>query len=93
MVTDTPMTEHNAYRYADLYQVVKTEFDSCVAHEHNEQEANALAAYLNNRHGGGYSVIRNRPDQVTAARAFGKQPIRMECRRDAFEEAGLWSKK
>jgi hypothetical protein len=87
------VTEHNAYRFADLYQIVKTEFDSCVGTEHNEQEAMHLVAWLNNHHGGGYEYRRNTPDQVRAARAMGREPIPMKCRETAFEETGLWPSK
>ena len=90
---DDTVTETNAYRFADTYQIVKTAFDDCVGTEHNEQEAKALVAYLNNRHGGGYKYVRNSPDQIRAAKSFGKSPIPMKCREDAFEETGLWPKK
>jgi hypothetical protein len=89
----TTVAEHNAYRFADTYQIVKAEFDDCVGTEHNEQEAKALVAYLNNRHGGGYKLVRNSPDDIRAAKVFGKSPIPMACRQDAFEEAGIWTKK
>jgi hypothetical protein len=89
-MSETQVTAANAYRFADTYQIVKTDFDDCVGTEHNEQEAKALVAYLNSRHGGGYKFVRNSPDQVRAAKAFGKEPIPMVCRQDAFEEAGLW---
>ena len=89
-MTTQQVNEFTAHGYSDNYAILKDATGDCVGCEHNQTEADALVRWLNNYHGGGYSVRRNRPDQVRAAKQWHPQPIRHQCRDQAFEETGIF---
>lgn len=81
-----------AYAYSDRYSILgPSPMDECVGCEHNQEEADALVAWLNNQRGGGYRVRRNTLDEVRAARVlFHPKPFRYPHREEAFREIGIW---
>jgi hypothetical protein len=83
------VNEITAHAYSDTYAILGPNGD-CVGCEHNQTEANALAAWLDNQRGGGYTVRRNTPDQVRAAKAWFPQPVRHSCREDAFRDLAIF---
>lgn len=82
------VNEFTAYSYCDNYSILDSN-EQCVACEHNETEAKALISYLSNYHGKRYTLRRNTPDQVRAAKVFYPQPLRHPARDIAFETLGV----
>jgi len=82
------VNEITAHAYSDTYAILSPVGD-CVGCEHNQTEANALASWLNNQRGGGYTVRRNTPDQVRAASVFFSDPVRHRCRDEPFSDLGI----
>lgn len=83
------VNEITAHGYSDTYAILSPNGD-CVGCEHNQTEANALSSWLNNQRGGGYTVRRNTPDHVRAARVFFPKPVRHSCRDEAFSDLGIF---
>lgn len=91
------VSEHNSHLFADNYRIERPDGIGgwfFVGVEHNEEEANAIAAYLGNRSGERYRVVKNRPDQVTAAKAMrsGREMPHVKFREDILTEMGVWAK-
>lgn len=82
------INEFTAYAYSDNYSIMGP--IECVGCEHNETEAKALCSYLNGRNGGGYTVRKNRLDQVRDAKSFVATPYRHQLRDQAFAAVGIY---
>ena len=85
-----PVTADSAYRYTDNYQIVGTAIDDCVGVEHNEQEAKAIARYLEGKRGISFRVFKNTREAVKQARAIRKDHIRVPGRERILKEMGVW---
>lgn len=70
----TEITAVNAYRYCDNFAIESESSGNCYGCEHNQQEAELIAAYLTNYHGKKVIVRRNGKDQVRAAKQFRSEP-------------------
>lgn len=88
MTAASQVSEFNAYRFSDNYQIVRTSDQEFMGCEHNKQEAEAIAKYLSGRGPHFYSVICNSKDAVRAAKGFRKEPVRVKehVRQEAFKE-------
>ena len=89
----TTVNEVNAYKFSDNYRVEDSEGLNVYGCEHNQEEAEALAAYLSNYHGKRVVVVKNPIDAVKASKAIRPgEPYRYRDRETAFVETGLWAK-
>ena len=74
------VTEMNAYRLNDTYQIINNSIDTCVGLEHNPTEAKKIAQWLTHENGIKHSVRRNNPDIIRAAIKIRKDVLRVKNR-------------
>ncbi len=84
---DTPISPDNAFAYNDNWQIVNS--FGCIATEHNETEARALASYLTGHKGVFHAVKKNRIDQVRVAKEINPVVVRHQLRDEAFDALGI----
>jgi hypothetical protein len=89
MPTRSPVDQFSAHSFSDNYAIIDS-LGNCIGCEHNQTEANALAAYLTGERGTIYSVRRNSFEHVLEAQQmFGQKPIRHPLREEAFKALGI----
>ena len=85
------ITAMNAYKFSDNFTIqTVAEPINVFGCEHNEQEAKALAQWIESENGIKVVVIRNNFDAVRQAKAFRPTPYRFQYRDMAFKEMGVW---
>lgn len=85
------ITAMTAYRYCDNYAIETADGSTCYGCEHNQQEADAIARYLESYHGRHIVVRKNSKDEVRLAQSLRPTPYRVQNRHLILKEMGVWS--
>lgn len=83
------INEFTAFAYNDNFRIVVESTEQCIATEHNQTEAHALARWLTSTKGINHVAIRNSREDVRAAKAIRKEVVRHPLRDEALEEMGV----
>lgn len=87
------VNEINAYAFSDNFTIQTiSEPVNVFGCEHNEEEAKALARYLDTTQPRRVVVVKNSRADVAAAKAFRTSPFLYKFRDEAFRAMGIWKK-